>query len=84
LHAIGRRARLVLELLVFLGLFGQVAEDVIKDEVAVGLLSKDKGLGESLMGLALVGNLANDLDDDVGIGALRVDVGDANLGVFVL
>jgi hypothetical protein len=84
LHAVGRCARLVLKLLVFLGLFGQVAKDVVEDEVAIGLLSKDKGLGESLMGLALIGDLADDLDDDVGIRALRVDVGNANLGVFVL
>ena len=36
------------------------------------------------MGLALVGDLADDLDDDVGIGALGVDVGDADLGVLEL
>jgi len=36
------------------------------------------------VGLALVGDLTDDLDDDVGIGALRVDVGDADLGVLEL
>lgn len=76
-------ARLVLELLVLLGVLGKVAKDVVEDEVAIGLLSEDKCLGESLMWLALVGDLADDLDDDVGIGALRVDIGDADLGVFV-
>ena len=34
------------------------------------------------MGLALVGDLADDLDDDVGVGALGVYVGDADLGVL--
>jgi hypothetical protein len=34
------------------------------------------------VGLTLVGDLANDLDDNVGVGALGVDVGDADLGVL--
>lgn len=34
------------------------------------------------MGLALVGDLTNDLDNDVRIRALGVDVGDADLGVL--
>jgi hypothetical protein len=34
------------------------------------------------MGLALVGDLANDLDDNVGVGALSVDIGNADLGVL--
>ena len=71
-----------LELLLLLGLLGQVAEDVVEDKVSVGLLGKDKGLDEALVGLAVVGDFSNDLDDNVRIGALRVDVGDADLGVL--
>jgi hypothetical protein len=67
LDAIGGRRGLVLELFLLLGLLSEVAEDVVQYEVAVGLLCEDECLGETLVGLALVGNLANDLDDDVGV-----------------
>jgi hypothetical protein len=76
------RSRLLLKLLLLLRLISKVAEDVIQDEVAVGLLGEDEGLDKALVGLALVGDLTNDLDDDVGIGALGVDVGDADFGVL--
>lgn len=83
LHAVGRRG-IVLELFLLLWLLSEVAEDVVEHKVAVGLLGEDECLGETLVGLALVGDLADDLDDDVGIGALGVDVGDADLGVLEL
>jgi hypothetical protein len=63
-------------------LVSKVTEDIIKDKVAVGLLGEDEGLDEALVGLALVGDFTNDLDDDVGVGALGVDVGDADLCVL--
>lgn len=72
----------MLNLLLLFSLLSEVPEDVIEDEVAIGLLSKDKGLDESLVRLAFVGDLANDLDDDVRVGALRIDVGDPDLGVL--
>lgn len=59
-----------------------VPEDVVQDEVAIGLSSKDEGLGELAVRLVLVRDLADDLDDNVGIGSLRVDVGDADLAVL--
>jgi hypothetical protein len=34
------------------------------------------------VGLALVGDLADDLDSNVGVGGLRVDVCDADLGIM--
>jgi hypothetical protein len=71
-----------LELLILLGLLGEVAEDVVQHKVTVGLLCQDEGLRETLVGLTLVGDLANDLDDNVGVGALGVDVGYADLGVL--
>jgi hypothetical protein len=71
----------VLELLLLLRLVGQVAEDIIEDKVAVGLLCENESLHKPLVRLALVGDLTNDLDDNVGIGALRVDVGNADLGI---
>ena len=72
----------LVDLLLLLRLLSKVAEDVIEDEVAVGLLGKDKGLDKALVRLALVGDFTNYLDHDVGIGALRIDVGNANLGVL--
>lgn len=75
------RSLLLLELLL-LRLLSKVAEDVVQDEVTVGLLGEDEGLDETLVGLALVGDLTNDLDDDVRIRTLGVDVSDADLGVL--
>lgn len=81
LYAIGA---LLLCLLVLLRLLGKETENVVEYEVAVGLLGEDEGLDEALVGLALVGNFANDLNNDVGIRALGVDIGDADFGVLVL
>jgi hypothetical protein len=64
--AVGRCRGLLLELFLLLGLLSKVTEDVVQYEVAVGLLGEDKCLGETLMGLALVGDLSDYLDDDVG------------------
>lgn len=36
------------------------------------------------MRLTFVRDLADDLNDDVGVGALGVDIGDANFGVVVI
>lgn len=63
-------------------LFNNVAEDVVKDKVTVGLTSKDKGLGEFFVGSRLVRDLANDLDDNVVVRGLGIDVGDADLAVL--
>jgi hypothetical protein len=82
LDTIGGGGGLVLEIFFLLRLLGKITEDVVENEVAVGLLSKNKSLGETLVGMALVGDLANDLDDNVGLGALGVNVGDADLGVL--
>jgi hypothetical protein len=65
LGAIGRCRGLV-ELFLLLGLLSKVTEDVVQYEVAVGLLREDECLGEALVGIALVGDLADDLNDDVG------------------
>ena len=58
-------------------LFLQEAEDVVENEVAVGLLSQEEGLHKLPPGFALVGHLANDLDDDAtvrrGLGIDRMD-----------
>jgi hypothetical protein len=72
----------LVNLLLFLGLLCQVPEDVVQDEVAIGLFGKDESLHKALMRLAFVGDLANDLDDNVRVGALRVDIGDADLGII--
>lgn len=66
----------------FFFLLFDVPEDVVQDEVAIGLSSKDEGLGELAVRLVLVRDLADDLDDNVGIGSLGVDVGDADLAVL--
>jgi len=62
-------------------LFNDVAEDVVEDKVTVGLTGEDEGLGKLLVWLGLVRDLTNDLNDDVGVGGLRVDIGDANLAI---
>jgi hypothetical protein len=48
------------------------------------LRGENEGLSELSVGLRLVGDLANDLDDNVDVGRLRVDVGDADLAVLEL
>lgn len=72
----------MLGLLLILRLLSEVAEDVVEDEVAVGLLGEDESLREALVRLALVRDLTDDLDDDVGVGTLRIDVRNADLGVM--
>ena len=59
-----------------------VAEDVVENKVSVGLASEDEGLGELAVGQRLVRDFTDDLDDDVLVGGLRVDVGDADLAVL--
>jgi hypothetical protein len=44
--------------------FLEVAEDVVQDEVSVGLFSEEKGLGKLAPGLASVGYLADNLDNN--------------------
>jgi hypothetical protein len=46
------------------------------------LRGENEGLSELSVGLRLVGDLADDLDDDVDVGCLGVDVGDADLAVL--
>ena len=87
-------SRLLLDLL--LGLLGRlghgglllfldhVAEDVVQHKVTVSLRGENEGLSELSVGLRLVGDLADDLDDDVDVGCLGVDVGDADLAVLEL
>jgi hypothetical protein len=75
--------RLLLVVLL-LGLLDEVTEDVVENKVAVGLFGENEGLDEAPVWLALVRDLANDLDDNVCIRALRIDVGDADFGVLEL
>ena len=46
----------------------QEAEDIVEDEVAVWLLCKEEGLDKFPPRLAMVGHLADDLDDDATVG----------------
>jgi hypothetical protein len=55
----------VLKLLLLFGLLGEVAEDVVQDKVAIGLSGQNEGLTKPLVGKTLVGDLTNDLDNDV-------------------
>jgi hypothetical protein len=48
------------------------------------LRGENEGLSELSVGLRLVGDLANDLNDNVDVGRLGVDVGDADLAVLEL
>ena len=67
--------------LLFLALFNrlllQEAENVVKDEVAIRLLSEEEGLDKLFPVLALVRHFTNDLDDDAtvrrGLGIDRMN-----------
>lgn len=72
----------MLKLLFVFRLLSEVTEDVVENEVAVCLFGKYESLGKALVWLALVGDLANDLDDDVCVGSLRIDIGNADLCVM--
>jgi hypothetical protein len=48
------------------------------------LRGENESLSELPVGLRLVGDFADDLDDDVDVGGLGVDVGDADLAVLEL
>lgn len=74
--SVGRLGRLLVVLLV------NVSQDIIENKVARRLLCEDEGL-DKLLGLgALVGGLANNLDNNVLKRGLGVDVGDADLAVL--
>jgi hypothetical protein len=70
----------ILEL--FLTLLTDVSEDIVKDEVAGRLLSKNKSLDKLLQLSRVVGGLSNDLDDNCISGSLRIDIGYADLAVL--
>lgn len=76
------RGNLLGNTLILLNLLDEIAEDVIENVVAIGLLGQNESLGELARGLGLVGDLANDGDEDVVEGGLGVDVQDANLAVL--
>ena len=61
---------------------GDVAEDVVKYIVARRLLGQDECLDEFAVRLGLVGDLANDLDENVFERFLRIDVEDSDLAVL--
>jgi hypothetical protein len=67
------------DLLLFIN---HVTEDVVENIVTIGLLSENKGLHELAGGLGLVGDLANNGDQDVVERGLRVDVQDAHLALL--
>jgi len=59
-----------------------VSEDIIKDEVSSRLLGKDEGLNKLLELSGLVGCFTDDLNDNVIVGGLGIDVGDADFAVL--
>jgi hypothetical protein len=67
------------DLLLFIN---HVTEDVVENIVTIGLLGENKGLHELAGGLGLVGDLANNGDQDVVERGLRVDVQDAHLALL--
>jgi hypothetical protein len=70
----------ILHNLIFL--LDEIAEDIIKNVVAVGLLSQDESLDELARWLRLVGDLTDDGDQDVVKGSLGVNVQDADLALL--
>jgi hypothetical protein len=89
----GLGSRLLLDLLNLLGLgrlscdslllfLDHVAEDVVQHKVTVSLRGENEGLSELPVRLRLVGDFSDDLDNNVDVGGLGVDVGDADLAVL--
>jgi hypothetical protein len=68
--------------LLFLTLLIDVSEDIIQNKVSGRLLRKDEGLDEFLELSRFVGCLADDLNDDVVDGSLRINVGDSDFAVL--
>lgn len=69
-------------ILFFLSLLIDITEYVVENEVASGLFGEDEGLDKLLQLCRLVGGFADDLDDNVIEGALRIDIGDSNFTVL--
>lgn len=80
LGSLGSRHGGLLHELLFL--VREVTKDVIEHIVSVGLLSENEGLDKLAGGLGLVGNFANDRDQNVIEGSLRVDIQNADLAVL--
>jgi len=49
------------------GFFLEEAEDIVEDEVTVGLFSEEESLDEFTPRLVVIGHFADDLDDDTAI-----------------
>lgn len=60
----------------------QISDNIVQHIVAAGLFSQDEGLHESTRRLGLVGNLADDADDDVIERRLRINVENTDLAVL--
>jgi hypothetical protein len=61
----------------------QISENIIEDEVTVGLFSEEECLGKFAPRLVVIGHLANSLDDYAVVGArLRIDRVDENLAIL--
>jgi hypothetical protein len=69
-------------LLLQLRFIRDVAEDIVQDEVSVSLLRENECLHKFLVRLSLIRDLANDLNNNILIRALRIDIGHANLAVM--
>jgi hypothetical protein len=79
----GLHILLLLPVITLNGLLLQKAEDIIEDEVAVGLLGEEKGLDKFAPGLVAVGHLTDDLDDDPAIcRRLSIDRVDEDLAIL--
>lgn len=59
-----------------------VSQDIIQQVVSSRLAGEDESLDEFLGLFVLVGNLADDLDDNVIVRGLGVDIGDADLALL--
>jgi hypothetical protein len=69
-------------ILLLLSFLIDVAEDIIEYKVSGGLFGQDEGLDEFLELGRFVGGFTDDLNDDAIVGALRIDIGDADLALL--
>lgn len=65
------------------GFFLKETEDIVEDEITIGLLSEEEGLNKLPPRFTLVGHFADDLDDDTAIcRRLSVDRVDEDLAIL--
>lgn len=79
----GARGFILLLQALLIVLFLQVSEDIVEDEISIGLFGEEESLGEFPPRLVVVGHFANGLNNDAIVGrGLSVDRVDVDFAVL--